>query len=100
MNVQQNSTSYSTFTDWFSANIEDEECEHLCKMGADYAAPTKIKNKSQTIPLYNEFANDIWDIVFQDGITIKNIPESHLQSATSFAHFMVWYAVEVLALQR
>ena len=103
MSSQLNSTGYKTFADWFSVNVEDDECEDLCHHGiANFAIPRGLNHHWETAPFYDEFSEEIWDFVLQDGITIQEhiAEQDFCGSATSFASFMVWSAAERLAFER
>ena len=102
MKAPHGKTSWTNFTDWFSDNVDNDSCKELNRMGALQAAPPGLIYYSETVPLYNEFANDIWDIVLQDGITLQELIGDHdfYGRATQFANFMVWCAAERLAFER
>jgi hypothetical protein len=102
MYVQQNSTGFKTFTDWFSANVDDDDCIDIREHGVLNSPPRGLYYHRETAPLYDAFSDEIWDIVLQGHITIQeHIAETDfLDSASDFATFMVWSAVEELAFER
>ena len=102
MNVQQNSTGFKTFTDWFSANVDDDDCKDIRECGVFNSPPRGLNYHGETAPLYDAFSEEIWDIVLQGNITIQEYiaEQDFLGSATNFATFMVLSAVEELAFQR
>jgi len=101
MNALQGEKSWSNFTDWFTDNIDNDDCKYICEYGICDAAPSGLIYYSDTVALYKEYWNEIWDIVLEDGITIQDcIREQDLCSATQFANYMVWAATERLAFER
>ena len=103
MYVQQNSTGFKTFTDWFSANVDDDDCNDIREHGVFNSPPRGLYYHGETAPLYEAFSDEIWDIVLQGGdITIQEhiAGQDFRGCATYFATFMVWSAVEKLAFER
>ena len=103
MNVQQNSTGFKTFTDWFSANVDDDDCNDIRECGVFNSPPRGLYYHRETAPLYDAFSDEIWDIALQGGdITIQEYIAEYdfYGSATYFVTFMVWSAVEELAFER
>lgn len=101
MNTCRHECGYSTFSDWFAANVDDEQCIRLRTHGIESGVVGKLVYFSQTVPLYNEFANEIWELVLDDHLSIHDVIERQpFGNATSFANFMVWGAASRLAWQR
>ena len=101
MNALQGEKSWSYFTDWFADNITNDDCKYILEYGICAAAPSGLIYYSETVALYKEYWNEIWDIVLEDDITIQDcIRDQDLRSATQFANHMVWAATEKLAFER
>lgn len=94
------SVTYSTFRDWFDANFDDERCERALRYRFDSGAAGLVY-ESQTVPLYNQFANEIWELVLDDCLTIQDYIHGRVfDTANAFATFMVWHAAYRLAGRR
>lgn len=92
---------YSTFRDWFNANIDDELCMQLRRYGFDSGVVGKLVYFSQTVPLYNEFGNEIWELVLDEYLSIQDVIQHEtFPNANAFANFMVWGAANKLAWER
>ena len=92
--------SYSSFQDWFSAKFDDERCERVVRDGFESGAGGLIYD-SQTIPIYNEFSNDIWEIVMNEYSSIHGfVSGRNFLNANDFATQMVWCASTLLAQSR
>jgi hypothetical protein len=92
-NMSKAVSEYSTFGDWFKANFDDERCERVHRYGFESGAAGLVSD-SQTVPLYNAFANEIWDVVLGDCLTIQDyIASEPFKTASAFSTFMVWHAV-------
>ena len=101
MNALQGEKSWSYFIDWFTDNITNDDCKYIFEYGILAATPPGLIYYSETVALYKEYWNEIWDIVLEDDITIQDcIREQDLRSATQFANHMVWAATEKLAFER
>jgi len=102
MNALHGETSWTNFTDWFNANIDDDDCNDIREYGVCNSPPRGLYFHRETAPLYDAFSEEIWDIVLQDGITIQEhiAEQDFCDSATNFATYMVWSAAERLALER
>ena len=101
MDALQGEKSWSYFTDWFTDNITNDDCKYILEYGILAATPPGLIYYSETVALYKEYWNEIWDIVLEDDITIQDcIREQDLRSATQFANHMVWAATEKLAFER
>ena len=82
-------------------NITNDDCKYILDYGILAAPPPGLIYYSETVALYKEYWNEIWDIVLEDDITIQDcIREQDLRSATQFANHMVWAATEKLAFER
>lgn len=91
-------SGYSTFCDWFDAKFDDERCQRLSDYGFESGAVGLVYD-SQTDPLYKEFANEIWHIVFE-GRSMQEVLEGRdFLSASDFANFMVREACCRLAVR-
>jgi hypothetical protein len=93
-------SGFSTFRDWFGAKFDDERCSRAIEYGFESGAVGLVYD-SQTVPLYNEFSNEIWEIVLDECLTIQDVIERQVfETASSFASFMVWNAAIRLASER
>lgn len=82
----------STFRDWFYVEFDDERCRRAIEYGFGSGAAGLVYD-SQTVPLYNQFANEIWDIVLEDRLSIQDILHGQeFATASAFSTFMVWQA--------
>jgi hypothetical protein len=101
MNMNETlSVTYSTFRDWFAANFDDERCDRALRYGFESGAAGLIYD-SQTVPLYNEFADEIWDIALDGYLTMQDITHGQVfEVASVFSTFMVWQASYRLAMSR
>ncbi len=101
MTTSKHDCGFSTFRDWFNTNIDDELCMRLRRYGLDSGAVGKLIYFSQTVPLYNEFANEIWELVLDEHLSIQDvILHESFPNASAFANFMVWGAANKLAWDR
>jgi len=101
MNTCKHESGFSTFRDWFDANVDDEQVDRIRKCGIDSGVATSLIHYSQTVPLYNEFANELWELVLDGHQSIHDIVKGRdISSASGFANYMVWYAADLLAWMR
>jgi hypothetical protein len=102
MNIQ-----YESFKDWFEENLH-EHIEDIALHGADAGYPA-ITYIADTVKVFNEFENEIWDMAVEDAEAMgyKNVAamiaefgrSDMLYSINCFKNLMVWYACEKFAQQ-
>lgn len=94
-----------TFRAWFNANLRDS-ARGIANHGADAGYPC-ITYTSDTVKIFDHFADEIWEMAVQDAEEFgnKNVCEmiagfsrsDMLGSFDQFRNLMVWYACEKVA---
>jgi hypothetical protein len=98
---------FESFEDWFRSNLS-EYARDIASHGAACGFPC-ITYTSDTVKIFDEFADEIWDMAVEDASDIgyKNIAAmiaefnraDMLETVNQFKNLMVWYACEKLANQ-
>src|SRR5882672_1295147 len=93
------------FRAWFKANLKNS-ARDIASHGADAGYPC-ITYTSDTVAVFNKFADEIWDMAYEDSEEFghKNVAEfigtfrrdDMLSGFDQFRNLMVWYACEKVA---
>lgn len=98
-----NTTKPNTFEEWLRETLEPTSIEDLAQYGADTGWPG-LSYYSDTVELYNEYSEEIWDALADDA---EDFGHDHplelvatfggakdVYSATQFKNLLVWYMAE------
>ena len=91
----------TTFKDWLISQYEPEELKDIAEHGCASCAPAGMIYYNETSKLYDQFCDDLHEIVgdFVEATGDDSLHHliSNIGSATSFKNAMVWMATELVA---
>lgn len=94
-----------TFKDWLCEKLDEGEREDLARHGADAGWPG-LTYYSDTCALYDRFADEIWDAIYEDA---QSFGQTNLEliasfncagdvgSDAQFKNMLVWFMAERVA---
>lgn len=90
-----------TFKEWLLSHYDNDELKNIAENGCANVAPHGMVYYSETTDLYNQFCDDLHEIVgeYMESTGMDDIKylSDNLGSAPMFKNAMVWLCAEIVA---